>query len=404
MRRNSVRLFLGTCLAAAWVLLSPLATAQQAEKPVIGTVWRLQGNIEAQPQERGPSRKLLANSPIYAGETIRAAANGEALLKMQDAGLIAIRPNAAFVVERFAAQGKAEDHQVIKLLTGSLRILTGWIGKLNRAEHKVITPQATIGIRGTDHEPYVLGATQAAASKNLPGTYNKVNSGATTLSVDDNALDIDPGRVGFVRDTNAPAAPGERRTRALITLLLPVLLDKIPDFYVPGSFEGDIDQYAAQIEQISRKALEERQNPPPLGSAPESCDAQSIAQTWLGQFDQALTERNADALIAMLAPEVSAKATIRTKDNKTRSIDFTRDEVVSSTLQAIQSLADYSHRRLSLTARMTQTPCQKLRLRSLVLEQGKLSGKPYHFESVEEFELERIDGRWLAVRMETTQR
>lgn len=403
MSRKSVRLFLGACLAAVTVLLSPLATAQQVDKAVIGTVWRLQGNIEAQPQVRGPARKLAVNSPIYAGETIRASANGEALLKMQDAGLIAVRPNAEFVVERFAAKGGKQDHQIVKLLTGSLRIVTGWIGKLNRAENKVVTPQATIGIRGTDHEPYVLTPEHAAGSKNLPGTYNKVNFGGTTLTVDDNSLDIDPGKVGFARETASPNQKGDRRTRALLTLLLPVLLDKIPDFYVPGNFENEIDQYAAQVEQISSKALEDLQNPA-SNSTSEACEPQAIAQIWLDQFDRALSERNGDSLIAMLAPEVSAKATIRTRDNKTRSIDFTRDEVVSSTLQAIKSLEDYSHRRLSLTARLSAPACTKLRLRSLVIEQGKLSGKPYRFESVEEFELERIDGRWLAVRMETTQR
>ncbi len=402
MDRNSTRLFLASCLAVVGLLLSPLANAQQSEKPVVGTVWRLLGHIEAQPPVRGLPRKLAVNSPIYAGETIRALANGEALIKMQDAGLIAVRPNATFIVERFSAKGEKQDHQIIKLLTGSLRLVTGWIGKLNRPEHKVITPQATIGIRGTDHEPYVLSPALAAGSKNLPGTYNKVNSGGTMLTADDNSLDIEPGRVGFVRDTDDPAPKGQGRTRALMTLLLPVLLEKIPDFYVPGNFETEIDQYAAQAEQISNKALEQTQNPTP--SSTDGCDAQVIAQTWLDQFDQALSERKGDALIAMLAPDISAKATIRTRDNQTRSVTFTRDEVVSSTLQAVKSLADYAHRRLSLTARTTDASCNKLRLRSLVIEQGKLSGKPYRFESLEEFDLERIDGQWLAVRLETTQR
>lgn len=402
MHRKSTRLFLASCLAVVGLLLSPLANAQQSEKPVVGTVWRLLGHIEAQPPVRGLPRKLAVNSPIYAGETIRALANGEALIKMQDAGLIAVRPNATFIVERFSAKGEKQDHQIIKLLTGSLRLVTGWIGKLNRPEHKVITPQATIGIRGTDHEPYVLSAALAAGSKNLPGTYNKVNSGGTMLTADDNSLDIEPGRVGFVRDTDDPEPKGQGRTRALMTLLLPVLLEKIPDFYVPGNFESEIDQYAAQADQISNKALEQTQNPTP--SSADRCDAQVIAQTWLDQFDQALSERKGDALIAMLAPDISAKATIRTRDNKTRSVTFTRDEVVSSTLQAVKSLEDYAHRRLSLTARTTDISCNKLRLRSLVIEQGKLSGKAYRFESLEEFDLERIDGQWLAVRLETTQR
>ena len=41
---------------------------------------------------------------------------------------------------------------------------------------------------------------------------------------------------------------------------------------------------------------------------------------------------------------------------------------------------------------------------ALVIEQGRLNGKPYRFEAMETYELEPRDGRWVAVRASTTQR
>ena len=48
--------------------------------------------------------------------------------------------------------------------------------------------------------------------------------------------------------------------------------------------------------------------------------------------------------------------------------------------------------------------CDRIGVRSVVIEQGRQNGKPYRFESVEEYVLERRAGQWLAIRAETTQR
>jgi hypothetical protein len=39
----------------------------------------------------------------------------------------------------------------------------------------------------------------------------------------------------------------------------------------------------------------------------------------------------------------------------------------------------------------------------VVIEQGRQSGKPYRFESLEEYLLELRAGKWLAIKAETTQ-
>lgn len=369
-----------------------------------GSVYKTVGVVQVIPSGSAKVRALIEGAPVFPGDRVISTSTGEALIKMRDAGLIAVRPGSEFFIEKYAAQGKSTDHQVIRLLAGSLRIVTGWIAKLNRPENRVITPQATIGIRGTDHEPYVLLAEFSDQKKSPPGTYNKVNKGGTTLSVDDNAIDIEPGRVGYVRDTSSGFKAPERRQRALMTLLLPSLLDKVPDFFVPGSFDTEIDAYVENSESEITKALSLISMPKVVETKQYVCEPTEIAEGWLISFDNALLEKDSERLLSLISNDATAKATIQTKGDQTKSIEFSRVELVHSVMQAVTSLEDYGHRRISMTARQISADCSAIRLRSLVVEQGKLSGRPYRFESIEEIELEMRDGKWLATRLETTQR
>ena len=138
------------------------------------TVLRVRGEVVASGGSSGQARQLREGDAVYVGERVRAPALAEAVLKTEDAGFIAIRPNTEFAAEHFAADDKPTDKLVVRLVTGSLRVISGWIGRTNRAGHQVVTPTATIGIRGTDHEPYVLSAELATATANREGAYDKV--------------------------------------------------------------------------------------------------------------------------------------------------------------------------------------------------------------------------------------
>jgi hypothetical protein len=282
----------------------------------------------------------------------------------------------------------------VRLLTGSLRVISGWIGRTNRSGHNIVTPSATIGIRGTDHEPYVLSAELAAATANKEGTYDKVNRGGTTMQVGENKLDIDAGRVGFVR------AAG--RDRALMTILLPVLLDKVPNFYVPGEFDPELDRYSQTADEDSLRLLQQRRK-----AAGAACAPAAIGKTWLRQLDGAIARRNAPAIIAMFAPEAKVRATVRDSDGKMAGVDLGREELAQSTIAAMKGLKNYKQRRVSTEARLADadaaTACDRISLSSVVIEQGTQSGKPYRFESREDYLLELRAGKWLATRAETTQ-
>jgi hypothetical protein len=377
------------------------AAAASASGKRFATVWRMRGEISAVRGDGSNARKLREGDPVFVGERVRAASQAEAVLKTEDAGVVAIRPGTEFIAERFSAEDKPTDGFTMRLVTGSLRVISGWIASTNRDGHNIVTASATIGIRGTDHEPYVLSPELAKETNNPEGTYDKVNRGGTTMVVGDNKLDIDPGKVGFVR------APGRSKDRALLTILLPVLLDKVPNFYVPGEFDSELDRYSQTADQDSKKQLEQRRKSPGAAAAAASCAPTDVAKAWLAQLDGAIAKNDAAAIVAMFAPEVAVRATVKDKGGKMTSVDLGREELAQSTIAAMKSLTDYKQRRVWTDARLTELSggmaCDRISLRSVVVEQGKQSGKPYRFESLEAYSLELRGGKWIAVKAETTQ-
>ena len=364
------------------------------------TVWRMRGEVSASRGNGSNPRKLREGDPVYVGERVRATSQAEAVLRTEDAGVVAVRPGTEFIAERFSAEDKPTDSFTLRLVTGSLRVISGWIAQTNRSGHNVVTASATIGIRGTDHDPYVLSPELAKETSNPEGTYDKVNRGGTVMKVGDNTLDIDSGRVGFVR------APAKAKERALLTILLPVLLDKVPNFYVPGEFDSELDRYSQTADQESKKQLEQRRKSPGAAAAAE-CAPVDIAKTWLAQLDGAIAKADAQSIIAMFAPEVAVRATVKEKGGKLTSVDLSRDDLAQSTIAAMKGLKDYKQRRVWTDARLTDlaggAACDRISLRSVVVEQGKQSGKPYRFESLEQYSLELRAGKWIAVKAETTQ-
>ncbi len=429
------------CCLLAVAATADSASAQEAANQAgvageparrFASVWRIRGDISASTGETGPVRRLQAGDPVYVGERVRADASAEVVLKTEDAGLLAVRPGGVFIAERFAAEGKPTDNLTLRLVVGSVRVISGWIARINRPEYRVVTQTTTIGIRGTDHEPYVLTADLAATMSQPAGTYDKVNRGGTTLDVNGNKLDIEAGKVGFVR------APRVATTRALMTLLLPVLLDKVPDFYVPGEFDDELDLLSQSADDNAVAQLEERRKAPAGSTMPQAaagpastggatamvapataaatagaqdssrgniCGASGVARGWLAQLDGAIVRRNAPAIQRLFAPQVVVQATVRDKDGNATTVDVSRDEFARSAGSAVKGLSDYQQRRVSIDAQPESAgACDRIIVKSVVIEQGKQNGAAYRFESTEEFTLERRAGRWLATRAATTQR
>jgi hypothetical protein len=199
-----------TCIGA---LLLAFASAAYASIDA-GRVQFVHGDSRAL-GANGVERALKKGDPVYEGETVITGPSASLQLRMVDDAMVAVRPNSRLQIEVYRLDGKAEGegHGVLRLISGTFRSITGLIGHTKKANYKIITDTANIGIRGTDHEPGYLLPSQAAAG--APGTYDMVNSGGTYIATPWGRVDVSPNQVGF-----ASSKPGS----------VPVLLEGVPGF------------------------------------------------------------------------------------------------------------------------------------------------------------------------------
>ena len=158
-------------------------------------------------------RNVKVGDMLVEGESIVTGRDGELHLDMEDGGYMAIRPNTQMRIIKYQAKGNDSDTGVFGLLQGSFRSITGWIGKFNQRKYTVRTPSATIGIRGTDHEPLVI---PAGSTEGEPGTYDKVNTGGSVITTSQGRTEVSPNQAGFVAHGGKTA---------------PRILSDVPDFF-----------------------------------------------------------------------------------------------------------------------------------------------------------------------------
>ena len=96
-------------------------------------------------------RRVVDGGALYPGETIETAAGAQGVLVFRDDSRLTLGSNTRFRVDNFVfdAKNPGEGRFLVSLLRGSLRALTGLIGKANTRNVGLSTVTATIGIRGT---------------------------------------------------------------------------------------------------------------------------------------------------------------------------------------------------------------------------------------------------------------
>jgi hypothetical protein len=99
----------------------------------------------------GTRRRLVDGGSVYPGDMIQTGAAANTVLAFRDESKLTLGPNSQFKVEVFVfdQQNPSEGKFLVNLLQGSLRALTGLIGKSNNRNVGFVTNTATIGIRGT---------------------------------------------------------------------------------------------------------------------------------------------------------------------------------------------------------------------------------------------------------------
>lgn len=184
----------GSALKALLILLAVVAGPSHAA--AVGQVANLSGTLSVKHPD-GTSKLLAVKSEVQPGDTLATEEGTYARVKFIDGGEVVLRPGSQVKVDAYAFdQAKpAEDNQVISLLKGGLRAITGLLGKRNKEKVSYVTATATIGIRGTN-----LGAQLEGDG----GLHVDVSDGAVVVKNLGGELQVNAGQFAFVKSGDSP--------------------------------------------------------------------------------------------------------------------------------------------------------------------------------------------------------
>ena len=209
------------------------------------------GDVRVQ-TKTGEIISVVKGTDVNEGDVIFSGSPALAQLKMDDGGTLVVRPNTRLTISTFRYNGTEDgtERATYRLDRGSVRAITGQIGKTNKRNYLIQTPTASIGVRGTDHEPAFIPKNDDSYVGTKPGTYDKVNTGETYIETKGGLVIIKPNSVGYAEDE----------------LSVPVLLPSTPDFFNksakkkgPGSSAG------GGAAGGSERPIREVVAPPPIG-------------------------------------------------------------------------------------------------------------------------------------------
>ena len=156
----------------------------------------------------GRTRAGERGGPLATGDRVITGADGLAQIRFSDGAMLSVRANSDLKIQAhsFFGAGDTLATTVLELLRGGLRAITGAVARQNRSGYRVVTPTATIGVRGTDFEALHIPASVpgGAAPPGEPGTYLRVIQGVAFLQTAQGILDVQPQQTGFVPLAAAP--------------------------------------------------------------------------------------------------------------------------------------------------------------------------------------------------------
>jgi hypothetical protein len=194
-------------------LVASLAMGQAAIAAPAGSVQYTQGVATVQ-NATSQSHIAGAGAQINQGDTITTAPGSFAVLKLSDGTMMTVRPDSKLVVTTYDYQATATGStgsMVFGLLRGGLRAVTGLIPKRDINAARIVTPTATVGIRGTDFDARLCSGdcpieSGQAARVSKP---NAIIASARILSEVGGITATDAAGAHRLMATGAPVYPGD---------------------------------------------------------------------------------------------------------------------------------------------------------------------------------------------------
>lgn len=196
-----------------------------------GNAWALTGNITnlsgavIAKRTDGQSRILSLRSEVFEGDLVATADNSYARVKFTDGTEVVLRPGTQLKIDSFKYEEQApeKDSIFMSLLKGGLRSVTGLMGKRSPGSFSLATPNATIGIRGTNFGAMFCnndcGRVPMPGGGAPPnGLHVDVADGAIVVSTPAGAAEFRVGQFGYVASPNTPPVVVPAQQGAKVTL------------------------------------------------------------------------------------------------------------------------------------------------------------------------------------------
>ena len=120
-----------------------------------GIIKAVHGRVQI--ERGGRSLDAKVGDPVQVLDRVLAQSGSSAGISMNDETLLSIGPNSTLVIDRYSYDPVTRDGRVAtSILKGTLRYVTGLIGRLHPDAITVTTENSTIGIRGTEFIVQVL--------------------------------------------------------------------------------------------------------------------------------------------------------------------------------------------------------------------------------------------------------
>lgn len=130
-------------------LVGLLSHNAQAQETRSGTLKNVQGPVRV--VKGDTSRPAAPGGGVAEAERIVSGPQGSAVLLLRDGSQITIGPNSQVDITRFQFDATTQTGGLtVQVLLGTIRMVTGLLGKLQPENVKVQTPSSTVSVRGTD--------------------------------------------------------------------------------------------------------------------------------------------------------------------------------------------------------------------------------------------------------------
>lgn len=192
-------------IPSRWSNVKPVAVKAVVykEPQAVGQVIKTRGKTFLISKDK-KKRNLDLGSEVYVGDRIFTGVKGFIRLSMIDEAKIDLRCNSEMIIEDYQLM-RGKNRSVIYLLKGSVKKITGSIGKMADDFYEMRTPLATVGVRGTEYALRVLQTYGCDGSMdvNSKGLFVKVNKGGIDVKGPKDEVSINNGETALIADKNS---------------------------------------------------------------------------------------------------------------------------------------------------------------------------------------------------------